>query len=265
LTEIPKSHPRYESLVARERIAKGVKEGLTSLQGMIAQGRGEAFDYLLGEKTTPSANAAIKAAAAMLLLARKPAISVNGNVAALVPAGMVELAKTFNAPLEINLFHRTEERVGKIAALLRSLGAPLVLGERPDQHIPGLEHSRALATRGGIFDADVVLIPLEDGDRCEALVKMEKKVVAIDLNPLSRTSRMATVTIVDNIARAVPNLVFSAAELSKTGPEDWRSLLREYDNNVILRQTADEILNHLNSQFSQQFSNTQNIFMQREH
>jgi 4-phosphopantoate---beta-alanine ligase len=122
-----------------------------------------------------------------------------------------------------------------------------------------------LATRGGIFDADVVLIPLEDGDRCEALVKMEKKVVAIDLNPLSRTSRMATVTIVDNIARAVPNLVFSAAELSKTGPEDWRSLLREYDNNVILRQTADEILNHLNSQFSQQFSNTQNIFMQREH
>jgi 4-phosphopantoate--beta-alanine ligase len=239
------------SLLARERIAKGVEEGLTSLQGMVAQGRGEAFDYLLGERTTPSANAAARAAAAMLLLAKKPAISVNGNVAALVPAGMVELAKAIDAPLEVNLFHRTEERVGKIAALLRSLGADPVLGEQPDQRIPGLDHSRAAATSGGIFDADVVLIPLEDGDRCEVLVRMGKKVIAIDLNPLSRTSRMATVTIVDNIVRAIPNLVFSAAELSQYRPENLRILLQEYDNRSMLRQAVDEILSHLNSQFSQ--------------
>jgi 4-phosphopantoate--beta-alanine ligase len=239
------------SLLARERIAKGVEEGLTSLQGMVAQGRGEAFDYLLGERTTPSANAAARAAAAMLLLAKKPAISVNGNVAALVPAGMVELAKAIDAPLEVNLFHRTEERAGKIAALLRSLGADPVLGEQPDQRIPGLDHSRAAATSGGIFDADVVLIPLEDGDRCEVLVRMGKKVIAIDLNPLSRTSRMATVTIVDNIVRAIPNLVFSAAELSQYRPENLRILLQEYDNRSMLRQAVDEILSHLNSQFSQ--------------
>jgi 4-phosphopantoate--beta-alanine ligase len=250
LTEIPKSHPRYESLLARECISKGVKEGLTSLQGLIAQGRGEAFDYLIGERTTPSANAATMVAAAMLLLARQPAISVNGNVAALVPAGMVQLAKAIDAPLEVNLFHRTEERASKIAVLLRSLGALLVLGEQPDQRIPGLEHSRAAATSGGIFDADVVLIPLEDGDRCEALVRMGKKVIAIDLNPLSRTSRMATVTIVDNILRAVPNLVFSAVELSKSSPENWKSLIKEYDNNSTLRQAVNEILNHLNCQFS---------------
>jgi 4-phosphopantoate--beta-alanine ligase len=239
------------SLLARERIAKGVEEGLTSLQGMVAQGRGEAFDYLLGERTTPSANAAARAAAAMLLLAKKPAISVNGNVAALVPAGMVELAKAIDAPLEVNLFHRTEERVGKIATLLRSLGADPVLGEQPDQRIPGLDHSRAAATSGGIFDADVVLIPLEDGDRCEVLVRMGKKVIAIDLNPLSRTSRMATVTIVDNIVRAIPNLVFSAEELSQYRPENLRILLQEYDNRSMLRQAVDEILSHLNSQFSQ--------------
>ena len=58
LTDIPKSHPRYASLVARERVAKGVKKGFTSSQGLIAQGRGECFDYLLGERTTPSAEAA---------------------------------------------------------------------------------------------------------------------------------------------------------------------------------------------------------------
>src|SRR5512136_801665 len=107
LTKIPKSHPRYKSLMTRERAAKGVKMGLTSIQGLIAHGRGEAFDYLLGENTTPSASEAAKAAAVMLLLAEKPALSVNGNVAALVPEEMVMLANELNAPLEINLFHRT--------------------------------------------------------------------------------------------------------------------------------------------------------------
>jgi 4-phosphopantoate--beta-alanine ligase len=174
-------------------------------------------------------------------------------VAALDPVGMVELANALKAPLEVNLFHRTEERVGKIARLLRGLGADMVLGEQPDQTIPGLDHSRTMATRGGIFDADVVLIPLEDGDRCEALVRMGKKVIAIDLNPLSRTSRMATVTIVDNIVRAIPNLISSVKELSKSRPDDIHRLLQEYDNAEMLRQSIKEIQAHLNRQFSQQF------------
>ena len=72
LTDIPKSHPRYASLVARERVAEGVKKGFTSNQGLIAQGRGECFDYLLGERTTSSAAAATRAAAALLLSGRAP-------------------------------------------------------------------------------------------------------------------------------------------------------------------------------------------------
>jgi 4-phosphopantoate--beta-alanine ligase len=250
LTEIPKSHPRYLSLLARERVAAGVKKGLTSTQGLIAQGRGEAFDYLLGERTTPAAAAATRAAAAMLLLAERPALSVNGNVAALLPEGMVELASELRAPLEVNLFHRTEERVKKIADLLRSLGAERVLGENPDAAVPGLGHARARATRGGIYDADVVLIPLEDGDRCEALVAMGKKVIAIDLNPLSRTSRMATITIVDNIVRAVPGLIASARQLRASPEEDLlKILVDDYDNNGILRQAVEEIQAQLDLQF----------------
>lgn len=49
--EIPESHPRYQSLLTRHRIEEGVEKGITSRQGLIAQGRGEAFDYLLGERT----------------------------------------------------------------------------------------------------------------------------------------------------------------------------------------------------------------------
>jgi hypothetical protein len=54
--------------------------------------------------------------------------------------------------------------------------------------------ARALATRGGTYDADVVTIPLKDADRCEALVAMGKKVIAIDLNPFSRTRQRKSST-----------------------------------------------------------------------
>lgn len=245
LTEIPKSHPRYLSLLARERIAKGVKDGITSLQGLIAQGRGEAFDYLIGERTTSSARKAARVAAAALLLAKRPAISVNGNVAALAPVEMIELAAALDAPLEVNLFHRTEERVKKIADLLIRLGAMRVLGEKPDASVPGLDHARALATRSGIYDADVVVIPLEDGDRCEALLGLGKTVIAIDLNPLSRTAKKATITIVDNLSRAVPNITAAARELKGAPPSDLERVYREYDHEETLRAALDEIRNHL--------------------
>ncbi len=247
MTDIPKSHPRYASLVARERVAEGVRRGYTSTQGLIAQGRGECFDYLIGERTTVAALEAIRAAAAMLLLAERPALSVNGNVAALAAEEMVALAAALKIPLEVNLFHRSEERVKKIADLLLEKGATKVLGERPDAAVPGLDHARALATRGGIYDADVVLIPLEDGDRCEALVAMGKKVIAIDLNPLSRTAKKATVSIVDNIVRAVPLLTEQVRQLSVAPRAELGAMVRDYDNQRVLREAVGEIREHLAS------------------
>ena len=93
MTDIPEDHPRYRSLVTRELLVKGVKDGITSMQGLIAQGRGEAFDYLIGERTIPSAENAERAAVAMMLLAKKPVISVNGNAAALVSGELCELSR----------------------------------------------------------------------------------------------------------------------------------------------------------------------------
>ncbi|HDN74378.1 MAG TPA: hypothetical protein ENG16_05090, partial [Archaeoglobus sp.] len=78
---IPKSHPRYESLIIREKLVKAVASGIVAIQGLIAHGRGEAFDYILGEKTHSFAIEAERAAVASMLLARNPVISVNGNTA----------------------------------------------------------------------------------------------------------------------------------------------------------------------------------------
>ena len=49
--KLPKSHPRYKSLKNRDLIVSGIRKGVTSIHGLIAHGRGEAFDYLIGEKT----------------------------------------------------------------------------------------------------------------------------------------------------------------------------------------------------------------------
>ncbi|HPJ30104.1 MAG TPA: 4-phosphopantoate--beta-alanine ligase [Methanothrix sp.] len=250
MSEVPPSHPRYASLLTREKLVEGVEVGITGPNGLIAQGRGEALDYLLGEVTTPPAEEAERAAAAMLLLAERPVLSVNGNAAALVPQEMVLLARKIEAPLEVNIFYRTEERVKKIADLLRSLGAEKVYGENPDASIPGLDHARAKAARGGIYDADVVFVPLEDGDRSEALVRMGKRVITVDLNPLSRTARTSTVTIVDNVVRALPNLIALAEEMAGWDESDLESILEGYDNRSVLRRSVEEMISHLSGQFS---------------
>ncbi|MHC1631125.1 MAG: 4-phosphopantoate--beta-alanine ligase [Methanotrichaceae archaeon] len=252
MSKVPPSHPRYASLLTREKIVDGVEKGITGLNGLIAQGRGEALDYFIGEKTTPAGEYAERAAAAMLLLAEHPVLSVNGNAAALVPQDMVDLAQKIGAPLEVNIFYRTEDRVKEIANQLRNLGAKNVFGEDPDALIPGLDHDRAKASKGGIYDADVVLVPLEDGDRCEALVNMKKKVIAVDLNPLSRTARAATVTIVDNVVRAVPNLISQVEKMADLSDDELKSILEDYDNKYVLRKSVQEMINYLEGQFSEE-------------
>ncbi|MGQ4554539.1 4-phosphopantoate--beta-alanine ligase [Halobellus sp. GM3] len=230
--DVPESHPRYQSLLTRHRIEAGVEKGITSKQGLIAEGRGEAFDYLLGERTIDSADRAERAAAALLLLAERPVLSVNGNVAALVPGEMIDLAAAVDADIEVNLFNRTEERMDAIAAHLREHGAEeagvQIKGLTADARIPGLDHERAKVDADGIGAADVVLVPLEDGDRAEALAAMGKSEIVIDLNPLSRSARAAAVPIIDNIIRAVPNVTAHARELRGASREELEAIVGEF-------------------------------------
>ncbi|MBW6471439.1 MAG: phosphopantothenate/pantothenate synthetase [Methanosarcinaceae archaeon] len=240
MTRIPVEHPRYESLITRERIVEGVQIGITSKQGLIAQGRGETFDYLLGERTTTTAAYAERAAVALLLLAKNPIISVNGNVAALVPDQIVALSDVTGAPLEVNLFHRSDARMHKIIEHLSAHGASDVLGKKGDGRLD-LKHDRAIVDEVGIYSADVVLVPLEDGDRCSALIAMGKNVITIDLNPLSRTSLSSNVSIIDNISRAIPNMVQFAIEMKHNKTEELESIVDSYNNDKVLSSAMYEM------------------------
>jgi 4-phosphopantoate--beta-alanine ligase len=243
--DVPESHPRYQSLLTRHRIEAGVEKGITSKQGLIAEGRGEAFDYLLGERTIPAADRAERAAAALLLLAERPVLSVNGNVAALVPGEVLELAAVVGADVEVNLFNRTDERMAAIAEHLRDHGAEergvTVRGLTADGRIPGLDHERATVDADGIGAADVVLVPLEDGDRAAALAAMGKTEIVIDLNPLSRSAQTAAVPVVDNIVRAVPNVTEYARELRSASREELAAIVREFDADAALSEAERAI------------------------
>jgi len=234
MTLPPKDHPRYKSLLAREKLVDASE--FVAKQGLIAHGRGEAFDYLLGEQTCLPALSAIKAAASALIEAKNPVISVNGNVVALAAREVARLSEISGAKVEVNLFHRTPERVAGLTKMMKKVGID-ALGANADDKIPGLSSERAKCCSDGIGSADVVLVPLEDGDRCEALVKMGKKVITIDLNPLSRTAQTAHITIVDELTRCLPLLSDFVKE---------KNSIDSFDN----KQCLTDVLNYMAERIS---------------
>nr|MDO8109814.1 phosphopantothenate/pantothenate synthetase [Candidatus Sigynarchaeota archaeon] len=205
-------------------------------------------DYLMGEKTIPAAIEAMEVAVAMMLTAKHPVISINGNVAALVPAEIVKLGKVLGAQLEVNLFYREPGREEAIAKVLKDAGASeiLGLGDVPAATLANLESSRRIIDPRGIAIADVVLVPLEDGDRTEALRKAGKKIIAIDLNPLSRTSQWAHVTICDNITRCTVKMT-EIAEKFKKGKtkKQLEAIVAKHDNARVLSNVLKEIIAYL--------------------
>ena len=230
------------------------KKGLLADSALIAHGRGEAFDYLLGECTTPSARRAEEESVNRLAAARRPVISLNGNSTVLAGRDAVKLAALVGCKIEINIFYRTDSRVNLLSQTLNLIKNEVasenpsdeitseiwsqmvanveILGTTPDAHIPGLEGPRAKCCSQGIHAADTVLVPLEDGDRCEALIQMGKQVLVVDLNPLSRTARTATVTIVDDISRAFREMIKLALENPSAPDSKW-------DNRTILVDAID--------------------------
>ena len=237
--KIPSDHPRTSSLIIREKLVDGFYNGIVVPQGLIAHGRGEAFDYLLGEKTTRYAHSAEKVAVCMLLLSGKSTISINGNAAALCAKDLVKLSYATKSRIEVNLFHKSEARSSAIARKLRKEGSLEVLGvdAKAKSIVYGISSNRRFVDKVGIMDSDTIFVALEDGDRTESLVRMGKKVISVDLNPLSRTAIASNVTIIDNIVRAIPNMLKLSEQLVKKKRSYLHSLIKTFDNKENIRNS----------------------------
>jgi 4-phosphopantoate---beta-alanine ligase len=230
--KITPTHPRASSLIMREKLVDGFKNGIVVPHGLIAHGRGEAFDYLLGERTTKYAYEAEKAAVSLLLLSKKSIISVNGNTAALCARDLVTLSNVTKSRIEVNLFHKSVARSNAIARILKKEDAFDVLGldDKSKMMIKDISSNRKYVDKNGIMNSDTIFVALEDGDRTESLVKMGKKVISVDLNPLSRTAIASNITIVDNIVRVIPNMIKISEHLVKKDKYYLLQLIKNFDN-----------------------------------
>ena len=230
--KISRAHPRASSLMIREKLVNGFRNGIVVPQGLIAHGRGEAFDYLLGEKTSKHAYEAEKVAVCLLLLSNKSIISINGNAAALCPKDLVTLAKVTNSHIEVNLFHKSRARTRAIARLLRKEDTVEILGldDNSKAIMKDIASDRKYVDKNGIMISDTIFLALEDGDRTESLVRMGKKVISVDLNPLSRTAIASNITIIDNIVRAIPNMIKISEQLNKKDKLYLLKQIRNFDN-----------------------------------
>ena len=240
------SHPRYRSLLMRHRLEVAAEKGMLADSALIAHGRGEAYDYLLGEQTIESAEFAAKIALRCLKEAANPVLSLNGNVVALAGDEMLQLAHLLDCPVEVNIFYRTPERMTALLSDLEERNNRLglnveILGANPDAEIPGLKGPRARCETKGILRSDVILVPLEDGDRCQALVAMGKTVIVIDLNPLSRSSQTGTITIVNEVTRCIMGMIASFdLELPR---------FSEYEHEGVLQDALDSIVHGMKERF----------------
>jgi 4-phosphopantoate--beta-alanine ligase len=120
-----------------------------------------------------------------------------------------------------------------------------VLGINASARIPELQSERRRIDPRGILKADTVLVPLEDGDRTEALRKLGKKVITIDLNPMSRTSVTADIPIVDNISRALPQMIRYARELRRRNKKELTIIIKRFNKERTLADVTLHILNRL--------------------
>lgn len=68
---------------------------------------------------------------------------------------------------------------------------------------------------------------------------MGKTVIVIDLNPLSRSARLATVTIVDELSRALEIMLDATEDLTKLAID------ADYDHRDVLDAGLQEMLNGL--------------------
>ena len=75
---------------------------------------------------------------------------------------------------------------------------------------------------------------------------MNKIVITVDLNPLSRTSVMSDITIVDNLVRVLPEMIKQSKNMSNLSESDLQKIIKKFNNkkqlNLILKYMSKRLI-----------------------
>jgi 4-phosphopantoate--beta-alanine ligase len=76
-----------------------------------------------------------------------------------------------------------------------------------------------------------------------ALKQAGKQVIAIDLNPFSRTPQTADISIIDNAQRAFPLIEKHVRKLKNASRATLLGILKRYNNKKVLKEAIAAIRN----------------------
>ena len=77
---------------------------------------------------------------------------------------------------------------------------------------------------------------------------MKKRIITVDLNPVSRTAIWADITIVDNIIRALPEMIEVARELKDLDRNQLYEIVADFNNKENIQDMLSLIQEYIESQ-----------------
>jgi len=243
MTDIPVSHPRYKSIIVREKLVKAYTNNLLNDEDLIDFGKEEAVDYFLGEKTTKMAYKSYILSISSSILAKKPALVLDNISCILAEDTIGKFAKP-TAPVSpfIDTCH---DRVKKIRFFW---GDRLLIGFNKNNfderllnriNIPYFEY----ATIDDLLDLGIDLLFYHKRDRHLERLKNTKKIY-FGLNLFSKDYSYADIIVFDNITRFFTNLENLYFRLIKKDKEMISKMITRYNNVCFLKEYIKEMIVH---------------------
>ncbi|VUT24061.1 MAG: 4-phosphopantoate--beta-alanine ligase [Candidatus Methanolliviera sp. GoM_asphalt] len=217
MTKIPKSHPRYSSLITREKLIEAYEEGILDEGALIEFGREEAVDYLIGERTIEEAYRSTKVAVSYILLSKNPMIVLDG----------VCLALSAN----------------KIKKICRSLGLSVYLGEDLSEvrerligrlKAEGIEPKERMDTDLLIFHGKNKILKYFNGRK-----------IYFGLNIFSNDLKGVDVIIIDSIIRFFSNIEEIFDKLREKRIRELIEITKDYKKEEIFMETLNFVIKRI--------------------
>lgn len=241
MTEIPVSHPRYRSIIVREKLVRAYNDNLLKDEDLIDFGKEEAVDYFLGEKTTKIAYISYIIAIRDMFFAKKPALILD-NISFIL-AGETLRKSTKDTFI---MHSSTEGCNNNIENTHPFWGGKLLIGVNKKSFnekllrrldIPYFEYSNT----EDILDKGIDVLYYHKIERQFKELDNVKKIY-FGLNLFSDCYYWSDLIILDNINRFFTNIEKLYFRLIKKDKERFNKLVERYSNIDFLKEYIKEMI-----------------------
>lgn len=245
MTEIPISHPRYRSIIVREKLVNAYNNNILNDEDLIDFGKEEAVDYFLGEKTTKMAYISYIISIMDMFLAKKPALILD-NISFILAEDTIRKSVK-DAFFVYPSIDGREDRADNIHPFFgdRLL---IVINEKSFNEILlkriGLPYFKYSSTEDiDDLGIDLLFYHKMDNRQLDGLKNVKK--VYFGLNLFSNCYYCSDLVILDNINRFFTNIERLYFKLIKNDKERLNKLVVKFGNVDFLKEYVKEMIAHI--------------------